>query len=65
MEILRQDNLAIHGGTIPITLSKIGKKYRVDIDGVEWFCIENQNHAVILYQMMLEHITEYMHYEKL
>ena len=52
---------------IPITLSKDfldGKPYFViDIDGVEWLDTDNEVHAVVLFNMMREHITEYYHYE--
>lgn len=51
-------------GEIPITLYKVsGEVYTVDIDGVKWFDTASEMHAVVLFEMMLEHITEYMHYE--
>lgn len=56
-----------NGGSIPIIL--LGEKddtgevcYSVGVDGVEWFITDNVTHGVILFRMMSEHITEYMHY---
>ena len=59
-----------NGGNIPIRL--VVEKgtpetddldcYFVDVDGVEWFVTERYTHAVTLFTMMTEHLTEYMHY---
>lgn len=55
------------GDTIPINLLEFEDEgellYSIDIDGVEWVVTENRTHAIILFEMMAEHITEYMHYE--
>ena len=67
MQILRTEEIKITGGEIPITLcqdnDQEGEFYTIDIDGVEWVMTENQMHAVVLFDMMKDHITEYMHYE--
>lgn len=39
--------------------------YDVSIDGVPWFFTESQMHAVVLYDMLLKHVMEYMHYESI
>ena len=66
-EIEKTESLAIEGGTIPINLYRREddglKVWGVDVDGVEWFETENPMHAAVLYNMMVDHITEYMHYE--
>ena len=64
MKVLRQKELTVTGGTIPITLSQEGINYVIDIDGVEWVRMPNMTHAVILFEMMHDHVTSYMHYEK-
>lgn len=55
------------GDTIPINLLEFEEEdellYSMDIDGVEWVVTENKVHAVVMFEMMTEHITEYMHYE--
>lgn len=67
MQILRTEEIKITGGEIPITLrqdkDREGEFYIIDIDGVEWVTTENQMHAVVLFEMMKDHITEYMHYQ--
>lgn len=65
--ILQEDLLQIDGGQIPIRLEaekdEDGAFYRVTIDNVEWFTTENTTHAIILYTMLKEHVTEYMTYK--
>ncbi len=67
MQIVRSEKIKITGGEIPITLcldnDQEGEFYTINIDGVEWVMIENQMHAVVLFEMMKDHITEYMHYQ--
>lgn len=67
MQIIRTEKIKITGGEIPITLcldkDQEGEYYTISIDGVEWVTTENQMHAVVLFEMMKDHITEYMHYE--
>ena len=52
------------GDTIPITVSENNGVFGIDIDGVEWCSTNNQVHATVLFNLMKDHITEYMHYEK-
>lgn len=67
MQILRTEEIKITGGEIPITLclgkDQEGEYYTISIDGVEWVTVENQMHAVVLFEMMKDHITQYMHYQ--
>jgi len=67
IEIVKTEKIRITGGEIPITLclneDRDGKYYTISIDGVEWVTVESQMHAVVLFNMMKDHITEYMHYE--
>lgn len=67
MQIVKTEKIRITGGEIPITLcldeDQEGKYYTISIDGVEWVTVESQMHAVVLFNMMKDHITEYMHYE--
>lgn len=64
---VRKDFIEIEGGEIPITLTKINtnsdKCYMIDIDNVVWVSTENKTHAIVLYELMKDHITKYMHYE--
>lgn len=63
MNILRQDKLQINNGSMPIALSKDNNCYTVSVDGVEWVKTSNMVHSVVMFEMMKDHITEYMHYE--
>ena len=48
---------------MPIALSKDNNCYTVSVDGVEWVKTSNMVHSVVMFEMMKDHITEYMHYE--
>lgn len=65
--VLRREVIQTDKCRIPITLSSEGEReeliYAIDVDGVEWLTTDNQMHAVVLFTMMFEHLTEYMHYE--
>ena len=67
MKVVKEEKIKINGGEIPIRLcldnDDEGEFYSINIDGVEWLVTETQMHASVLFNMMREHITEYMHYE--
>ena len=69
MNELRRESIKVKGGEIPIVLFKEedeeGIFYAIEIDGVEWLTTENRTHAVIMFEMMKDHITEYMNYVKI
>lgn len=50
---------------IPITLSKDREIYFVDIDGVNWIETENRVHAIVLFEMLRDNVTEYVTYKKI
>ena len=65
--ILRSEYFVTESGLrLPITLTSIeddeGTFFNIDIDGVDWCQTNAQHHAVILFEMLKEHIDEYMHY---
>lgn len=49
--------------TIPISLNRYGDNFVIAVDGVEWIKTTNQTHAVVLFEMMKDNITEYMNYQ--
>jgi hypothetical protein len=51
------------GNTITVRVEQIGEEHVITIDGVEWVRTGNYVHATVLYNMISDHITEYMHYE--
>lgn len=69
MEIIREEKFAIPGGEIPISLTREkdeeGEFFSIEIDGVLWLQTESRMHAVVLFEIMKDHLTEYMHYEKI
>ena len=67
-EITQDTPLKIDGGTIPLQLHRVtytdgSTSYYATVDGVEWFDVEALHHAAVLYAMMKDHLTEYMHYK--
>jgi hypothetical protein len=63
----REEKIVIDeaGNTIPIKISREGEERIITIDGVEWVRTNNITHAAVLFNMMREHITEYMTYKKI
>lgn len=53
-----------NGDTISIVVDKLDDMHVIAIDGVFWCATPNQMHATVLFNMMADHITEYMNYEK-
>lgn len=62
----REENIVIDevGNTIPIKVREEDGEHIITIDGVEWVRTRNMTHATVLFNMMYEHITEYMTYQK-
>ena len=52
------------GFYIEVKVEPIGDEHIISIDGVEWVRTDNYVHATVLFNMIADHITEYMHYEK-
>lgn len=69
MSEARNESIKIQGGEIPIVMysneDEEGVFYTIEIDGVEWLASVNRTHAVLLFEMMKDHIADYMHYAKL
>jgi hypothetical protein len=68
-ELVREEEISIEGGAIPIALWRWiwddqSSSYFVTVEGVEWFTAPALHHAVILFEIMKDHLTDYMHYEK-
>ncbi len=54
----------IDGGTIPIEVKEEKGVHIITVDGVEWVRTESYLHSTILYNMMCDHLTDYMNYKK-
>ena len=52
-----------NGKMIPITAEEIDGVHTIKVDGVVWVETENMVHAAVLFNMMADHITEYMTYQ--
>ena len=50
---------------IPIRLKENNKVYEIEVDGVNWIKLENRVHAVVLFEMMRENLTDYMTYKEI
>ena len=51
-----------NGLSLPVRLYDSGEDFYITIDDVEWCSTESQHHAMILFTMLKEHVTEYMTY---
>lgn len=67
MEIIKARYIDIEGGAIPVTLWTTGATIGVSIDGVKWFELNKTEEvrAVVMFEMLADHITDYYHYEAL
>lgn len=65
-ELIKKDTIAVEGGLLPIELYlDEDELYYITIDGVEWCSTEAEHHALILFELLRGHVTEYMKYEVL
>lgn len=69
MQKVREELIQTQEGfEIPIALladkDQNGDFYYVRIDGVPWLYADNRVHAVVLFEMMRDHITEYVQYTR-
>ena len=55
----------IDGGTIPIEVKEEKGVHIITVDGVEWVRTESYMHSTVLFNLMCDHITEYMQYKKI
>ena len=68
MQLVKEESIKVKEGfEIPIALladkDQNGDFFYVRVDGVPWLYADNRVHAVVLFEMMKEHLTEYVHYE--
>lgn len=56
-------DIKIKGRTIPITVHEEDGTHIIEIDGVKWVETPNKMHAAVLFNMLADHVTEYMQYE--
>lgn len=69
--LLQQDFIITeNGGRIPLELYALkeeaapeGVIYSAYIDGVQWYDTTSSMHGMILYKLLKDHVTEFMHYE--
>lgn len=52
-----------NGDTIKVNVYEKDGVHVIDIDGVVWVETENYMHATVLFNMIADHITEYMTYK--
>ncbi len=51
------------GDTIKIEVKEIDGLHTIFVDGVKWVEMDNMMHAAVIYNMLADHITEYMNFE--
>lgn len=62
-----EKNIYIHKtkNTVPIKVEEIDGEHIITIDGIEWVRTTNMVHAAVLFNMMHDHITDYIQYDKI
>ena len=60
----REIQINDRGDSIEITVGEKDGVHVIEVDGVKWVETENRVHAAVLFNLMADHLTEYMHYEK-
>ena len=53
----------INGATITVKVDEVDGEHIIWIDGVEWVRTTNYVHAAVLFNMIADHITEYVNYQ--
>lgn len=51
------------GHTIPVEVNELTGEHIITVDNVEWVKTANQTHAAVLFNMIADHLTEYMQYK--
>lgn len=65
MDYLRIEDIKIEKDfIIKIALMQEKDTYIIAIDGVEWLQTQNEMHAAVLFELLKDHVTQYVHYEK-
>jgi hypothetical protein len=49
---------------IPIEVHEEDGEHIISVDNVEWLRTDNKVHAAVLFNMMVDHLPEYMNYAK-
>jgi hypothetical protein len=57
-------DVEVEGIKIPISVDELDGVNIISVDGVEWVKTENKVHAAVLFNMIADHLTEYMQYKK-
>lgn len=66
--IIKKGLVANVGFDLPIELEETiineeDSYHIVLIDNVEWFTSHSKMHAIILYELLKDHVTDFMHYQ--
>ena len=56
-------NVEINGTNIIVKVDEVDGEHIIWIDGVEWVRTTNYVHAAVLFNMIADHITEYVNYQ--
>ena len=56
--------VVVNGIEISVEVDEVDGEHIIWIDGVEWVRTENRVHAAVLFNMICDHIGEYMNYAK-
>ena len=68
VEEVRRESIAIEGGEIDIVLLRDedpnGEYFLIEVDEVRWLYSDSKIHAIVLFEMMKDHLREYVGYKK-
>lgn len=59
----RTELIKIDGGEIPIKVELINGEHVITVDGVEWVRTPNMIHSAVIFNMFVDHLTEYMDFK--
>ena len=64
MKPVREAGIQADGIQVPLILyaDEAKQLYKIEVDGVEWLTIGNRTHAIVLYEMMADHLSEYYNF---
>lgn len=65
-KVVKRDTIAVEGGLLEIGLVEYevetGKGWYITVDDVEWCDCADLHHALILFDLIRDHATEYVKY---
>ena len=65
MKPIREEQIEAEDGTkvaIYLYADEVKGSYQIEVDGVAWLTIDNRTHAIVLYELMRDHLSDYYNF---